>query len=434
MGRRELPLAADAGPIEAFADALRRLRVRAGTPSYRLLARKAGYSASALSAAASGAALPSLDVALAYAGACGGRRDEWEARWRVASAALALPGPTTPPAAAPGPPTRPGTNDDSTNADSADYGVAGDGEAGAVFRPLTSEDPRQAGAYRLRARIGVGGMGRVYLAYTPGGRALAVKVVRPELAEDTEFRRRFQREVAAARRVHGLFTAQVLDADTDGSQPWLATAYVPAPSLAEAIGSHGPLPVESMWLLVAGLAEAMQTVQAAGLVHRDLKPSNVLLAIDGPRLIDFGIARASDATQLTRTGIRIGSPQFMAPEHVLGKPLNFAADIFALGGLIGYAATGRGPFGDGVDAAVLYRVVHEEPELADVPGPLRELATACLDKDPGRRPDLARIIETCRTRSGATSLKVTGTWLPAAHTGLIRRRAAAVPPDQARRT
>lgn len=427
MGRRELPLAADAGPVEAFAAALRNLRVQAGTPSYRLLARKAGYSASALSAAASGAALPSLDVALAYAGACGGRRDEWEARWRAASDELAGPGPAALPSAEPAPPAEPGTNEENSD-------DLSDGDPGAVFRSLTAEDPRQVGAYRLRARIGAGGMGRVYLAYTPGGRALAVKVVRPELAEDTEFRRRFRREVAAARRVHGLFTAQVLDADTEGTRSWLATAYVPGPSLGEAIATRGPLPAESMWLLVAGLAEAMQSVQAAGLVHRDLKPSNVLLALDGPRLIDFGIARASDATQLTRTGIRIGSPQFMAPEHVLGKPLTFAADIFALGGLIGYAATGRPPFGDGVDPAVLYRVVHGEPDLTGIPGPLRDLAAACLDKVPERRPDLERIIETCRTRSGMTSLKVTGTWLPAAHTALIRSRVAAVPPDQARRT
>lgn len=299
---------------------------------------------------------------------------------------------------------------------------------------LSAADPPWAGQYRLRARIGAGSMGVVYLAYTPGGRAVAVKLVRPELADDPEFRRRFAREVAAARRVHGLFTAQVLDADTDGQRPWVATSYVPGPSLYEAVTRHGALPAGSMWLLVAGVAEALQAVQAAGLVHRDLKPSNVLLAADGPRLIDFGIARASDATHLTRTGITLGVPQFMAPEHALGRPLTFAADIFALGGLIAFAATGRAPFGDGVDAAVLYRVVHAEPDLTGVPRGLRELAAACLDKDPARRPGLVDILRACRTGSGATSLKMSSTWLPAPHAQEIHRRASALPtgPDPTR--
>jgi hypothetical protein len=405
MGRRELPVDPEAGVVEAFAHALRELRVSAGTPPYRAMARRAGYSASALSAAASGAALPSLEVALAYAGACGGDREEWMARWRKAAEPVptAVPQPPLPippssplpsPSLSPSPPPSPPPP---------------------TCDPLSSWDPREAGGYRLRGRIGAGSMGQVYLAYTEGGRALAVKVVRPELAEDEEFRRRFRHEVAAARRVHGLFTAQVLDAGTEAPRPWLATTYVPGPSLQDAVANAGPLPTDSVWLLTAGVAEALRTVRSAGLIHRDLKPSNVLLAADGPRVIDFGIARASDATTLTRTGIRLGAPQFMAPEHVLGRDLTFAADVFALGALVVFAATGRSPFGDGVDAAVLYRVVHEEPDLDGLPDALRELVAACLVKEPDRRPGLSEVIRRCAEGSGRTSLRIAPDWLPAAY-------------------
>ncbi|MFL6118616.1 serine/threonine-protein kinase [Actinophytocola sp.] len=447
MGRRELPVTGT-GPVEAFAQALRLLRVRAGTPSYRLLSRKAGYSASALSAAASGAALPSLDLALAYAGACGGDPEEWAARWHAAADQAAPPPTPAPPAArppaarpsvpgepAPRPPAPPqpappqpvSPHPVSPQPVSPAAGLAQPAPppAGPVFEPLTPEDPARAGRYRLRARIGAGSTGRVYLAYTDAGRAVAVKIVRPELAEDGEFRRRFEREVAAARQVHSLFTAQVLDADVRAARPWLAATYVPGPSLHEAVTRHGPLPVESLWLLVAGIAEALQTVQRAGLVHRDIKPSNVLLAADGPRLIDFGIAHVSDATTITRTGITLGVPQFMAPEHVLGRPLTFAADVFALGSLAAYAATGESPFGSGVDTAVLYRVVHEPPSLGGVPGELRDLVAACLAKEPARRPGLADVIGECRRRSEGTSLRITSGWLPPAHAEEIRRRAAA---------
>jgi serine/threonine protein kinase len=271
-------------------------------------------------------------------------------------------------------------------------------------------------------------MGIVYLAYTTGGRAIAVKVIRSDLAEDREFRTRFAREVAAVRRMHGLFTAQVLDADTDGPTPWMAANYVPGPSLLDAVSICGPLPARSMWLLTAGIAEILQSVEAAGLVHRDLKPSNVLLALDGPRLIDFGIARASDASHLTRTGIRLGAPQFMSPEHALGKPLTFAADVFALGGLIVFAATGRAPFGEGVDAAVLYRVVHRPPDLSGLATELRDLAAKCLNKEPGRRPSLAEILRISAAGSGGTSLKFSGGWLPEPLMNEIRRRMAALPP------
>jgi serine/threonine protein kinase len=390
------------------------LRSSAGAPSYRLLARKAGYSASALSAAASGAALPSLELTLAYVGACGGDVREWEARWRAASSATAATEPPVRSAPVPAPAVRrPPARPETTTS---------------VFQQLAADDPRRAGGYPLRARIGAGSMGRIYLAYTPGGRALAVKFVRPELAEDPEFRQRFRQEVAAARRVNGLFTAQVVDADTEGRRPWLATAYIPGPSVQEAVAGCGPLSESSLWLFAAGVAEGLQSVRAAGLVHRDLKPSNVLLAADGPRLIDFGIARSSDATHLTRTGMQVGSPQFMAPEHVLGKDVTFAADVFTLGALIVFAATGHSPFGDGVDVAVLYRVVHEAPDLAGMPPPLRALASACLHKDPARRPGLADVIRTCREQSNMTSLKISSSWLPEAHMAEIAHRAAAMPP------
>lgn len=161
-------------------------------------------------------------------------------------------------------------------------------------------------------------MGKVYLSYTPGGRPVAIKVIRPEFGEDAEFRRRFAQEVQSAQRVQGLFTAPVIDADTDGAQPWLATAYVPGPSLADAVVAHGALPVETVLLLIAGMAEALHVIHGAGIVHRDLKPSNVLLAADGPRVIDFGIAHAADATSLTGSGVTIGTPSFMAPEQAAG--------------------------------------------------------------------------------------------------------------------
>jgi len=407
MGRRELAVDPAAGPVESFAHELRRLRVRAGSPSYRALARKAGYSASALSSAASGTTLPSLDVALAYAGACGGDPRQWEARWQQARRELTdinEPVTDTPPVRA-GAAGKPG--------DPLEWTVAAD-EAG------------YAGPYRLRRLIGAGSMGRVYLAFTPGGRAVAVKVIRADLAEDAEFRRRFAQEVAAARRVHGIFTAEVLDADTEGPRPWCASAYVPGPSLQDAIAHHGQLPAESIWLLAAGVTEALQNIQAAGLVHRDLKPSNVLLALDGPRVIDFGIARASDATHLTRTGIQMGSPQFIAPEHLLGHDITPAADVFALGGLIAFAASGQGPFGDGVDPAVLYRVVHEPPSLHHLTDELRELVEACLHKQPEHRPELDAIITTCGERSAATSLKLSSQWLPTAYLADIQRRIATV--------
>ncbi|MGM9443540.1 serine/threonine-protein kinase [Streptomyces murinus] len=252
--------------------------------------------------------------------------------------------------------------------------------------PLSADDPREIGGYRLDARLGSGGMGVVYLARTPAGRPIALKAVRQEFAGDPEFRKRFAQEVASARRIHGLFTAQVVDSSVDGPTPWLATAYIPGPSLQQVVQRHGPLPVRTVLLLVAGIAEALQAIHRAGVVHRDLKPANVLIADDGPRVIDFGIARATDTTALTSTGLRIGTAAFMAPEQAMGLPVTPATDVFALGALAVYVAGGAPPFGPGPESAALYRVVHELPDLTRVPHDLHDLLSRCLAKCPKDRP------------------------------------------------
>ncbi|MFZ3593500.1 serine/threonine protein kinase [Streptomyces sp. BH104] len=283
------------------------------------------------------------------------------------------------------------------------------------FRPLDDRDPRTAGGYRLVAGLGSGGMGRVYLSHTPGGRAVAVKVIRPELAEDPEFRRRFRTEVAAASKVHGLYTAPVVDSDTESAVPWCATAYVPGPSLAEAVREHGPLPVDTVLRMTAGIAEALQAVHDAGIVHRDLKPSNVLLASDGPRVIDFGVARAADATSATRTGGAVGTVAYMAPEQVLGGSASGSADVFALGQTAVFAATGSTAYGEGEPHAVLYRVVHEEPDLSKVPEALRELISGCLSKEAEDRPTVTEVIESVqaiREAQPGGPGPATDAWLP----------------------
>ncbi|MGW5424570.1 protein kinase domain-containing protein [Streptomyces sp. NPDC003943] len=282
-----------------------------------------------------------------------------------------------------------------------------------AFQALSPGDPREIGGYRLSARLGAGGMGHVYLAHTPGGRPVALKVIRPELAQDPEFRYRFAQEAASARRIHGLYTAQVVDAGTDAATPWLATAFVPGPSLQQVVHRHGPLPERTVLLLLVGIAEALQAIHAAGVVHRDLKPANVLVAADGPRVIDFGIARAADAGPLTGTGLRIGSPGFMAPEQALGRPATPATDVFALGALIAYIGSGTPPFGDGPEHAALYRAVHEEPDLSRLPYGLHELVRLCLAKNPEERPSTAWLIEAAR-RHPATGgeLRFSDGWLP----------------------
>jgi cellobiose transport system substrate-binding protein len=280
----------------------------------------------------------------------------------------------------------------------------------AGFAPLAADDPGAVGGYELRARLGAGGMGRVYLSFSSGGRALAIKVMRPEYAEDEEFRRRFQQEIAAAQRVQSLYTAPVVDSDARGRPPWLATAYIPGPSLQRAVADGGPLPLPTVFRLLAGVAEGLAAVHACGLVHRDLKPANVLLADDGPRVIDFGIARAADATTLTRTGMRIGTPQFMAPEQILGRTATPAVDVFALGNLAVFAATGRTAFGDGDERALFYRIENKPPDLDGCPPELRAIAERCLAKEPGRRPSLTEIVEYARGQT----MYYAGSWLPAA--------------------
>ncbi|MFF7588050.1 protein kinase [Kitasatospora purpeofusca] len=295
--------------------------------------------------------------------------------------------------------------------------------ASTLFQPLRPDDPGDVGGYRLHARLGAGGMGRVYLSYTPGGRPVALKTVRPEFAQDTEFRWRFAQEVANARRIHGLYTAQVIDSGADDDVPWLATAYVPGPSLHRAVREHGALPVRTVLLLMGGIAEALQAIHGAAVVHRDLKPANVLLAADGPRVIDFGIARAADAVALTGTGFRIGSPAFMAPEQALGRPAAPATDVFALGSLAVYAAGGTQPFGEGPETAVLYRVVNEQPDLSHVPGDLHALLLRCLAKQPENRPTPAEIIEAARDHPAAGGgLRFADGWLPTRISADITRR------------
>ncbi|MFD8088042.1 serine/threonine-protein kinase [Kitasatospora sp. NPDC059722] len=279
-------------------------------------------------------------------------------------------------------------------------------------------DPRQVGEYRLLRRLGAGGMGLVYLGRTAGGRTVAVKTVHAQFAADPEFRVRFRQEVAAARLVGGSWTAPVLDADTEGERPWVATGYVGGPSLSAAVRQFWPLPAASERALGARLAEALAAVHGRGLVHRDVKPSNVLLALDGPRLIDFGIARALDATALTQSGFVIGSPGFLSPEQAGGAKAGPASDVFSLGAVLAYAATGEAPFGSGVSAHVMiYRVLHEDPDLGplDVVDPqLRAIVAACLAKDPADRPSPERL----------------GAWLAADDPGAAERlkRRAWLPP------
>ncbi|MGW2491848.1 serine/threonine-protein kinase [Streptomyces sp. NPDC001606] len=279
------------------------------------------------------------------------------------------------------------------------------------MQPLEADEPTGIGPYRLLGRLGSGGMGRVYLGRSAGGRTVAVKIVHPHFALDEEFRARFRREVAAARRVGGAWTAPVLDADPDAPVPWVATGYAAGPSLAAAVAATGPLPEHTVRGLGAGLAEALGAVHGLGLVHRDVKPSNVLLTLDGPLLIDFGIARATDGTaSLTSTGVSLGSPGYMAPEQILGKAVTGAADVFSLGAVLVHAATGASPFPGDSSAALLYKVVHEEPELGSLTGSLRELALACLAKDPTARPTPAELSNRLAPE-GAARL-ITGGWLP----------------------
>lgn len=267
-------------------------------------------------------------------------------------------------------------------------------------------------------------MGRVYLAASADGRIVAVKVIRSEMAEDKNFRIRFRREVAAAAAVGGVFTAPVVDAAPDAETPWLATAYIPGPTLAEAVAAHGPLPLESVLALGAGIAEALSAVHAEGLVHRDLKPSNVLLAEDGPRVIDFGIVRARDGYQLTGTGGLFGSLEYMCPEQATGDPMGPEGDVFCLGAVLAFAACGRPPFSGAAAATLLYQVVHGSPDLAGVPEPLDKIVSLCLAKDPALRITPDRLAAACAP--GGVEQLFTGDWLPTPVAAAIAGHKAAV--------
>ena len=275
-----------------------------------------------------------------------------------------------------------------------------------MLRELRPTDPRLIGPYRLVGQLGDGGMGRVFLGRSAGGRPVAVKVIRSDLAADPDFRARFRREVAAARKVNGLFTAMVVDADVDAPEPWLATAYVAGPSLAEAVRQQGSLPVNSVLALAAGLAESLAAIHAAGVVHRDLKPSNVLLGPDGPCVIDFGISRAVEQTSLTRVGFVIGSPGFMSPEQAEGHEVGPASDIFSLGAVLAFAAIADSPFGSGSTAALVYRIVYSPPNLEGVPDEIRPLLERCLAKDPAQRPTASELLAELETAEPETG------WLP----------------------
>ncbi|MFJ9033906.1 serine/threonine-protein kinase [Streptomyces sp. NPDC102274] len=322
------------------------------------------------------------------------------------------------------------------------------------MRPLEHADPRRIGPYRLLGRLGAGGIGVVYLGRSYGGRTVVVRLVRAELAHDAGFRARFRAEVAAARAASGAFTAPVIDADPDAVTPWLATVFVPGVSLHEAVRLDGPLPRASLLALAAGVAEALAGIHAAGLVHRDLKPGNVLLALDGPHLIDFGIARAADGTRLTGPGLVLGTTAYMAPEQATGRvpgqatgrapgqptgqapgqaageapgqPLTPACDMFSLGATLAFAASGSSVFGEGLGPDVRRRVVGGEPDLSTVPDELRPLVAACLAKSPADRPTPRQAIEFLPRGVPSTAA---GAWLPASLITAIERVAAVMVPS-----
>lgn len=278
------------------------------------------------------------------------------------------------------------------------------------MEPLSPRDPRTVGEFELRARLGSGGMGRVYLGYSPAGRAVAIKVVRDDLADDPQFKRRFAREVEAAKAVSGVYTAPVVAAGLDDDPPWFAAAFVRGPSLASVVGKHGPLSEQAVWRLAAGLTEALRAVHACGLVHRDIKPANVLLSADGPHLIDFGISRALDETSLTATGIVVGTPGYMSPEQAESNEAGQPSDVFSLGALLAFAATGKPPFGGGSAASVLYRVVKGQADLDGIGERLRGFISSCLATEPAKRPDLKALAVSVPRADRAEGTTFTSYW------------------------
>ncbi|WP_333740561.1 serine/threonine-protein kinase, partial [Streptomyces sp. IBSBF 2806] len=305
------------------------------------------------------------------------------------------------------------------------------------MEPLRSSDPARIADHRLLGRLGAGGMGVVYLARTPGGALVALKVLLAEYAEEPGFKERFRREVEIARRVDSPWAVPLVDADPDAEAPWLATAFVPGPSLGEAVVAHGPLTEPGVRLIGARLAEALGEVHRAGLVHRDLKPGNVLIAHDGPRLIDFGIARAPEDTALTATGLVVGTPGYLSPEQAMGPGgdgIGPASDVFSLGCVLAFAATGRAPFGRGAVDALLYRAVHDPADLDGMPPRLREVVEACLEKEPARRPEAAELVRrltagddprTAVWADGGPQQAAASGWLPEPVARLIAERSAA---------
>jgi len=284
---------------------------------------------------------------------------------------------------------------------------------------LGGDDPQRLGPYRLRAVIGDGGMGRVYLATSQAGRAVAVKVIGPGLANQPGYRERFAREARAAMSVSGLYTASVVDADTAGEQPYMATEYVPAPSLAESVVKTGPVPASTVFALAGGLAEALVAIHRAGLVHRDVKPHNILLAANGPVVIDFGIA-VGDETSLTAVGMTVGTPGYMAPEVLRGKDPSSLSDVFSLACVLVYAARGTGPFGTGDPLAIAHRSANGEPDLTGVPEDVKALVTPMLQQDPARRPTPAQLLQHVSLSSSV--MLHDGLWLPENVRGLLSSR------------
>jgi serine/threonine protein kinase len=262
-----------------------------------------------------------------------------------------------------------------------------------IIGPLRRWDPERIGSYTIIGRLGAGAMGQVFLARSTAGRLVAVKTIRIELAEEADFRARFAREVAAASRVSGVFTAAVIEADPDADLPWVATAYVPAPSLSTLVRETGPLPARAVRWLAAGCAEALQSIHGAGLLHRDVKPSNVLVAPDGPRVIDFGVARAAERVQLTATRAGSGTPAYMAPEQARdASRASPASDVFSLGATLVYAATGHPPYQGETVMDVLVRLATEPPDLTGLPEELYGLVAACLERVPRDRPSDTAIL------------------------------------------
>ncbi|MER6343574.1 serine/threonine-protein kinase [Streptomyces sp. NPDC001595] len=291
---------------------------------------------------------------------------------------------------------------------------------------LTQHDPRRIGPFEVLGRLGAGGMGLVYLARSASGRRVAIKTVRTELAEDQLFRVRFTREVEAARAVSGFYTAAVVDADPRAAVPWLATAYVPAPSLEEIVNDCGPMPAQAVRWLAAGVAEALQSIHGAGLVHRDLKPSNVLVVEDGPRVIDFGIASGVSNTRLTMTNVAVGTPAYMSPEQAKdSRSVTGASDVFSLGSTLVFAATGHPPFHGANPVETVFMLLREGPDLDGLPDELRPLIESCMQMDPAARPtpaDLQAQLAPHLFGSGSDDSGTASAWLPEKAVGLIETR------------